>query len=215
MWRSSIIAAMLLCACGGTFASDIPSSQFGSVAISADSIVVDQQSSTALASLELQVGHTFNEAELRIHPLPDVAPWKGFDGMIYVSAISLPGEGEHYSQVDFQYDFRLTTPAEYTLRHTKQGDSGTTFSIASGGGELISLTDNVPLPLHGRFEPGNYTLAIEAAAFSSFAANRGVQQDYSQLDFALLLVPVPEPTALHLVLAATGLLFLGCRTPTR
>ena len=176
--------------------------QFGSVEIQNNGSVVETESSNAFVPLELQVGHTFNEAELRINLTPAiVAPVRGVDGQVYVSASSLPGEGDRFSEVIYDYEFQLHTPADYFVRHFKQGDSDTTLSVTKDSDELISLMDPGETNLTGRFDPGNYNLSIDASAFRSFTQTGVPGQDFSQLSFILLLEPVPEPTTLVHLLA--------------
>jgi len=179
--------------------------QNGSVLLTRNAVVVEQDSSSELTPLNFQAGNTFNEANLDINYPPTSAPNQGLDGQIYVSSSTMaPDQADRLSQVLFNYDFQLLSPTDYFIRYTKQGDATTSFSVANETGVLISFSETQDLVLNGRFEPGEYSFSIEASAFTPLLGNGILEQDFSQLDFALFLTPVPEPGTVTL---ATGFLF--------
>lgn len=199
--------------CSATSASEIQLQQFGSVEVWSDSVLVEQEISKELTPLEVAVGHTFNEAYLQVNYPPEHAPNQGLYGQIYVSAVSLPGHGEMFSQVTYHYDFQLDSPTDYAIRYNKRGEADTSFVVANESGDLISLMDAQSLLLHGRFNPGYYRFSIVGSASSSFQESGMVEQDYSQLGFGMLLTEIPEPKSLLLVALGGALLTIARKRP--
>ena len=197
LWQRFVFAILWAkVACSASHAFVIPLQQYGSVLFTADSVVVEQESSTEIASIDLRAGSP-SGGWLKIDPLPDFSPWQGFQGQLQASANSF--EVDLFGQAIFNYDFQLLQPTDYIIRYDKQGDASSSFAVSNESGALISYSDVQSVILEGRFDAGEYSLSAEASAFAESFIDTGVfESDYARLDFSLYLMPVPEPGTITL-----------------
>jgi len=173
--------------------------QHGSVSVSRGGVVVEQAADSEIAPVELEVGHTFNEARLDIDYVPEGTAMWGIHGQVWVSAID--DILDRSSRTTYDLDFVLQQQAEYSLRHLKQGAASTSFVLENSSGIQLALHEHQGNLVNGLLEPDQYHLSIDASAFLP-AGSFG--QDFSQVDFFLLLTPVPEPST-FLLASVVGL----------
>ena len=182
----------------------VPMQQNGSVSVTQNSVVVDQDSTNELNAYQLEVaGHAFNEAWLHLDYLPGEFSNDVIVGSIWVSVID---DGTNpISHSAFNLEFLLEVSADYSILFQKSGEADANLLLENDTGIVVSLDENQENLLSGNLDPGNYSLSIESTAFIH---EEVIFQNYSQIVFFLQFFPIPEPNGIVL-LASSLMVLLG------
>jgi len=160
--------------------------------------------SMELESLNLVAGNTGLEATLRTDFLPVEAPWTGVEGTLFVQANSVD-VASSTAMARYEYDFLLSHDAEIGFLRFTTGVNQSlaiSFLLEKDGVPVFSSSGDPLLVYDGRLLSGTYSLAVEASAIASnLVAEEFVA---TQVDFALLIVEVPEPSTLSIVVVFIG-----------